>query len=1217
MKTKFHYVIIKIIISLFILSYHNLNAVPDSFSQNVYTDTVSSMTRLIPLKNGDLFCLALETNLYFTSTSSQSQQYTLSSTIPLTINYYTTDGSSFPYYISSLNETLVACTRFGNELYILSYFTDNYEGVSITTGSFAPMATFQRNCGFSEFINGNLIISYVTQDYKGAITEYNPKLHQLVNGVTIETTQMQDYSTFNCKYWKRINKILCTQNDMWADKKTFLSIINTEDFSIYNDSTEMFPMSLEFSDLSYIISCLFEAPNDSTLILICFGNNNKHSIYFFTSVSDDANGIVFSSIETKEGGKSFYNYLKINDDYFMICSTVSTILYLYIYNVAMKKTINTIKLEDFSSSYASINKAYNSNTRFILFNSILNQYINIYEFDMLICSNAPLYILDYQENEVDFRFLYSNEEEYSDILVSFENVDEIADESKIIFRGVNSANSQSESLTSSIDISYSSLRYQYIGLGPFRTQFVLRRKFENLIIPSVICEMKIEFSCYNTCYTCSGVGNATDNQCIKCLNGFYFREGTTNCYDKAPSLTFYNSNEQMFMNCFNLCSSCSAKGNEVDNNCEACISGYEMKSRYTQREEDIGNCVKYCDPDLSVWYIDLMANEFICLHGKRKCPSSYPYLNIVTGECRTECLEGNAEECAISISTEIHEIITEIESNILFFFNNNITSITGENYIAYFYDMDTLLSSELSPVPRVLPNSCVDHYRFKYSSVISLQTIYPTNQTEYAFFDEEGNLLNLSICKNNFSVVTSLEPSPLYNLSLAKRMGTVNIDIFSTEDRFFNDYCLGYNNSDNDINLGDRRADFYQNVSLCDGDCEYISVNLTEMTVICSCAPKKSVSSSFIFRDIQKSFTQAIQTSNIKVAKCYKTVFTTDIFKNVGFIIMITLFLLQIANGTFMIIMKNKFGFLISKASPPIKIKKERGSDSPRKINKIVFYQNNNIITTSRNTKEVLTSSQSKLISPKLNQRDKILIKEKYAPEPHSAINDKLDDNFTSTIKFEFIGYSSIITISKNINWLDYTTIIKAKHPIISTFFSPMPKLMRCLRIALFLSSISISLALNALFYNDKYISTNYKNKSFYNFLSELPKIIYALFFGFLLNIFFKILIAISPIKKGKNESNGKIKKALRHFLVCVKTKIIIFFTFIFIFDLFFVYFVSAFCTVYKKSVKNWCISAAITVSFALVLPFILSVIIFAFRNLSFRYKSRCLFSMSEVLSFM
>ena len=46
-----------------------------------------------------------------------------------------------------------------------------------------------------------------------------------------------------------------------------------------------------------------------------------------------------------------------------------------------------------------------------------DQYINIYEFDMLICSNVPLYILDYQENEVDFRLLYSNEEEYSDILM--------------------------------------------------------------------------------------------------------------------------------------------------------------------------------------------------------------------------------------------------------------------------------------------------------------------------------------------------------------------------------------------------------------------------------------------------------------------------------------------------------------------------------------------------------------------------------------------------------------------------------------------------------------------------------------------------------------------------------------------------------------------------------------------------------------------------------
>ena len=88
--------------------------------------------------------------------------------------------------------------------------------------------------------------------------------------------------------------------------------------------------------------------------------------------------------------------------------------------------------------------------------------------------------------------------------------------------------------------------------------------------------------CYKDCLQCSGNSNDTSiMKCTACKKNYYFREGTTNCYEEAPAGTFFNSNTKLFQNCKSSCSKCE---NRADY-CTECKSGFVL----------IGNiCKKYC-----------------------------------------------------------------------------------------------------------------------------------------------------------------------------------------------------------------------------------------------------------------------------------------------------------------------------------------------------------------------------------------------------------------------------------------------------------------------------------------------------------------------------------------------------------------------------------------------------------------------------------------------
>ncbi len=88
-------------------------------------------------------------------------------------------------------------------------------------------------------------------------------------------------------------------------------------------------------------------------------------------------------------------------------------------------------------------------------------------------------------------------------------------------------------------------------------------------------------NCYDSCSKCTSFSNdENDHKCITCREGFYFKEGTNNCYDKIETKFYFDKEKEIFRPCHENCLTCSKGGNgPKEMNCLSCESGFKFYNR--------------------------------------------------------------------------------------------------------------------------------------------------------------------------------------------------------------------------------------------------------------------------------------------------------------------------------------------------------------------------------------------------------------------------------------------------------------------------------------------------------------------------------------------------------------------------------------------------------------------------------------------------------------
>ena len=107
-------------------------------------------------------------------------------------------------------------------------------------------------------------------------------------------------------------------------------------------------------------------------------------------------------------------------------------------------------------------------------------------------------------------------------------------------------------------------------------------------------KMKYKFrlsECYDSCLECYSFSkDDNDHKCKSCRTGFYFKEGTNNCYDKIDTKYYFDEDDKMFKPCYEKCLTCSTKEeSEKEMNCLSC----ENELRFYNKSKNCFNCSKY------------------------------------------------------------------------------------------------------------------------------------------------------------------------------------------------------------------------------------------------------------------------------------------------------------------------------------------------------------------------------------------------------------------------------------------------------------------------------------------------------------------------------------------------------------------------------------------------------------------------------------------------
>ena len=198
-------------------------------------------------------------------------------------------------------------------------------------------------------------------------------------------------------------------------------------------------------------------------------------------------------------------------------------------------------------------------------------------------------------------------------------------------------------------------------------------------------------------------------------------------------------------------------------------------------------------------------------------------------------------------------------------------------------------------------------------------------------------------------------------------------------------------------------------------------------------------------------------------------------------------------------------------------------------------------------------------------------------------------------------------------------SLVRTKHSLIFSFYYTNDYNSRIIKIDLFFINFTIHYTINTLFFDDDTMHKIYVDKGKYDLVYQLPQILYSTLISIAINIFLKTLALsendILKLKKTKLQKNEQqIKDALINKL---QIKFILYFIMSTILSLFFWYYISMFCAIYKNTQIHLIKDTLTSFCLSLIYPFGIYLLpgLFRIPALSNEKNERnCLYIFSKLL---
>ena len=310
-------------------------------------------------------------------------------------------------------------------------------------------------------------------------------------------------------------------------------------------------------------------------------------------------------------------------------------------------------------------------------------------------------------------------------------------------------------------------------------------------------------------------------------------------------------------------------------------------------------------------------------------------------------------------------------------------------------------------------------------------------------------------------------------------------------------------------------------------------------------------------------------------------------------------------------------------------INKSKNNNSSSTLQNIKRIKRRNTLNISSKSR-ILILSKDKEIESKIKKENENNKREEKAKETNNHHHSHHHHSHTehhnhmynyNNEELNTLEYKKAIIYDKRTLGQYYCSLIKKKHLLFFTFFNNEDYNVFILKLALFLFSISLYFTVNAIFFTDKNVHSIYEKQGRIDLLLQIPNILYSAAISLLIGVIIKIL-ALSykdmlRIKQIDNEEKALKQSAL--LLDKLILKFNLFFVICFIFLVFFWYFISAFCAVYKNTQKVLFKNTLSSLGLSMLYPFGLNLIPVILRIPSLQKKSKCndtIYRISKIIAY-
>ena len=510
-----------------------------------------------------------------------------------------------------------------------------------------------------------------------------------------------------------------------------------------------------------------------------------------------------------------------------------------------------------------------------------------------------------------------------------------------------------------------------------------------------------------------------------------------------------------------------------------------------------------------------------------------------------------------------------------------------------------------------------------------------------------------------------------------------NIEIHNSSSDYYNDLCYPTTSEyGTDITLTDRRKNFIEkNKTVCQEKCVFIEYNYNLSKSKCSCDITESSKSSKSFVNIHinktklyDNFINIRNIANINLLFCYKLLFPIKgILHNYGclfiFPIIIIHFILMI-----LFCAKNSYNKIIDKIKEikicllnsastqpkknpkrnllPITTRRKTNKGRTRQylnnISSIRKGYNNIRLKFKKNLGKKIHSPIKKRINLNLNNKNKTILQigknnnknqnKKKANNKFSLLNRiNTNNNKKSRIKqnkdkektkkimsynnseLNDLSYDLALKFDKRSYCIYYISLLKTKHDFITTFFNNTDYNSKIIKTDLLFFNFVLSLTINALFFTDNTMSKIYEDEGDFNFIYNLPQIIYSTIISVIFGVILKKLAlsekAILNFKRMEKKIN--IDDKMKSLSNKLKIKFILYFILSTIFILCFWFYICMFCMVYSNTQLYLIKDTSLSFVLSQIYSFGINAIpgIFRIPSLSNpNNKRKCLYLFSKIL---